>query len=699
MKGMDGFTPPENMPISENLFAALEDAVNHLAAESVLAMPGCEDGLVPTFSLVTQIGDLCVAEPSLSEVVKALAPVRADLEKRLDGGQPFDAAALDRIRKLTDSLPAALAAAREGRPAAPLHEAKGARSCPVESDEDELLGLDLTASRDVLNDFYGESVDHLQQIEAALLELEQQPDEPEALNSVFRSFHTIKGNAGFLGLGPMHRLAHEVESILDKARTRKLRLDSEIITEILHSRDALQLLTQQVGAALEKGKAPDQVIPTARLIGTLRRLAERGASEPVSGASSAAPGEAKPGENEALAPRAAAESPPAGLAGQTVRVTTEKLDLLMDVVGELVVVQSQLAETTRGLADGMPQLARAVAQMARITKELQNTAMSLRMIPIKPTFQKMERLARDLAAEFGKKVSFVTDGEETELDRTMVEQIGDPLVHMVRNALDHGLESPADRLACGKPEVGSVHLRASYHGNNVIIELQDDGRGLSAEKILAKARLLKLVPEKAELTKEQIYALIFLPGFSTAEKVTAVSGRGVGMDVVRKNIENRLRGKIDISSEPGRGSLFSIKLPLTLAIIDGLIVRVGEDRFILPSTSVQMALRPARENVLGLHGGREMLDIRGHMVPLHRLHKKFGIPARAMEPWDGIVLIIECSGKICALLVDEMVNKQEVVIKSLGAFMHDLPGVSGGAILGDGNIALILDPDALLKAA
>jgi len=321
------------------------------------------------------------------------------------------------------------------------------------------------------------------------------------------------------------------------------------------------------------------------------------------------------------------------------------------------------------------------------------------MIPIKPTFQKMARLARDLAGESGKKVSFVTSGEETELDRTMVELIGDPLVHMVRNALDHGLESTEKRLAAGKPEVGSVHLRAYYQGNNVIVELEDDGRGISTDKILAKARSLNLVPEGVEPTKEEIFKLIFLPGFSTAEKVTAVSGRGVGMDVVKRNIENRLRGKIEISSEVGRGSLFSIKLPLTLAIIDGLIVQVGEDRFILPSTSVQMALRPSRESVIGLHGDREMLDVRGRMLPLHRLHKRFGIPARAMDPWDGIVLIIESSGRLCALLVDEMVSKQEVVIKSLGAYMQGLPGVSGGAILGDGNIALILDPGSLLQAA
>jgi len=320
------------------------------------------------------------------------------------------------------------------------------------------------------------------------------------------------------------------------------------------------------------------------------------------------------------------------------------------------------------------------------------------MIPIKPAFQKMERLARDLARAGGKQVDFTTSGEGTELDRTVVEEIGDPLVHMVRNALDHGLETPAERRAQGKPETGTLALRAYHESGSVIVELQDDGRGIDPARVLAKARRQGLVAADAALSREEIFALIFLPGFSTAEKITDVSGRGVGMDVVRRNIE-RLRGKIEVASEVGRGTVFKVKLPLTLAIIDGLVVRVGEDRFILPSTSVQMALRPAQKDVIRVQGSGEVLDWHGRLLPLHRLNRRFGIPARAQEPWDGIVVIVESSGKICALLVDEMISKQEVVIKSLGAFLQNLPGVSGGAILGDGSIALILDPTVLLQAA
>ena len=591
-----------------------------------------------------------------------------------------------------------------------------------------LLELNLEENRELLSEFHGEAVDHLQQIEAALLVVDHNPDNPEALNSIFRSFHTIKGNAGFLGLVPMHTLAHEVESLLDLARNHKLRLNAAIITEILRSRDALQELTHQVAVALELGQLPNEIVPVSHLIAAVKQLAanpEATFATPAAAPEVPAPApDAHAAEEPGHAPTANEAAPPtveaskvapagksaATLANDaakaasgtgTVRVNTEKLDSLMDVVGELVIVQSQLLESARQHGEaagaGSP-LQRNVAQLTRITKDLQHTAMSLRMIPIKPSFQKMERLVRDLARDFGKKVNFVTSGEDTELDRTVVEEIADPLVHMVRNALDHGLELPDVRVAAGKSDTGTLHLKAYHQGSNIVVELQDDGKGIDPDRIYRKAVEKGVVPAGAVLSRDEMLALIFAPGLSTAEKVTAVSGRGVGMDVVKRNIE-KLRGKIEITSEVGKGSTFKIKLPLTMAIIDGLIVRVGEDRFILPSTSVQRALKPTRESIYTVYGKGEVLDMRGRLVPVHRLHQHFGIPHQAENPWDGIVVIVEHSGKISALLVDEMVSKQEVVIKNLGAFMQGLPGVAGGAILGDGNIALILDPGTLLQAA
>ncbi len=736
------------MPPTPTLRNAIEDAANRLAAESILAQAGRDDSLVPSFSL---LGDLREATTGLPALHAPIVECHRALEQLLDQAKPFSEETLGRLRALVEWLPNALAAvcAETEVPALPAGNgaetaAQGPTDAPASADitapADVMMTFDLGENRELLTEFYAEAVDHLQQIEAALLALDQQPDDPEALNSIFRSFHTIKGNAGFLGLLPMHNLAHEVESLLDLARNHKLRLTAPIITEILRSRDALQTLSQQVGTALEKGVVPDQVVPVGHLIVAVKRLAMTSGEEPAAAESSpipapasaaaatlepalaATPAESAPADAGSAAqpelapvvplePAGAASGPaarptpgaPAGGAvkaatSATVRVNTEKLDSLMDVVGELVIVQSQLIESSRQSAAVDSTLQRNVAQLSRITKELQSTAMALRMIPIKPTFQKMERLARDLARDFGKKVSFVTSGEDTELDRTVVEEIGDPLVHMVRNALDHGLEAPGVRLAAGKVETGELHLRAYHQGSNIVIELSDDGRGIDPERIYRKAVEKGVVAAGTVLSREETFALIFAPGFSTAEKVTAVSGRGVGMDVVKRNIE-KLRGKIEIDSEVGKGSVFKIKLPLTMAIIDGLVVRVGEDRFILPSTSVQMALRPAREAISTIHGSGEVLDLRGKFVPIHRLHRRFGIAGEAQNPWDGIIVIVEASGKVSALLVDEMVSKQEVVIKNLGAFMQNLPGVAGGAILGDGNIALILDPGSLLNAA
>ncbi len=727
------------MSITPAQLSALEDSANRLAGESILAQAGRDDGLVPSYSLLNDLRDATAAD---AELQAPIAAVLAVLDRLLETAKPFDDVSLGKLRALVDWLPQALAARRHSAPLPAMAAGNGtaaavpaAAAAPVEAApamKETILELNLGENRELLTEFHAEAVDHLQQIEAALLALDHEPENPEALNSIFRSFHTIKGNAGFLGLLPMHTLAHEVESLLDLARNHQLRLNAAIITEILRSRDALQTLTQQVADALEKGRLPEEVVPVGHLIQAVKRLAVPDGADVVRAAAPAvvAPTEAPPSfaapdapaEAEvativplpgaapaALEPVAevakkapAAAAPAAGQGAKstsaTVRVNTEKLDSLMDVVGELVIVQSQLIESSRQASNENATLQRNVSQLSRITKELQSTAMALRMIPIKPTFQKMERLARDLARDFGKKVSFVTDGEDTELDRTVVEEIGDPLVHMVRNALDHGLEKPEDRVAKGKDETGTLRLCAYHQGSNIVIELQDDGRGIDPDRIYRKAVEKGVVPAGTQLTREEMFALIFAPGFSTAEKVTAVSGRGVGMDVVKRNIE-KLRGKIEISSEVGRGSVFKIKLPLTMAIIDGLVVRVGADRFILPSTSVQMALRPTKESITTVHGRGEVLDLRGRFVPVHRLNRRFGIPGEANNPWEGIVVIVETSGKTSALLVDEMVSKQEVVIKNLGAFMQNLPGVAGGAILGDGNIALILDPGSLLNAA
>jgi len=739
------------MPIPSSSFAAIEDTLNRLAGESILAQVGRDDGLIPAYSLLSELAEATTEAESVlhDEIVR----VRAVLDRLLDHAQPFDDSSLTTLRELVEWLPKAVETARQGKPiAAPRRDSESSSSGPIDPAAtvapkaapvvrfDQVLELNLDENRDLLLEFHAEALDHLAYIESSLLVLDGEPENRDALNQIFRSFHTIKGVSGFLHLTPMHTLTHEVESLLDLARNGKLRLNSTIITAVLQSRDAVQTMVGQITLALEQSRLPSTIVPVDELIALVKQLAANPNAAPSTApiAAVAAPVQpvpAKPAPVEstpvplptagggAEIPAALAgsdgkvipfepagggktpEKKPAAATGEakgtgsssTVRVNTDKLDAMMDVVGELVIVQSQIAESARSIGNENSHLARNIAQLGRITKELQHNAMSVRLIPIKPTFQKMERLVRDLARDCGKKVNFQTSGEDTEVDRTVIEEISDPLVHMVRNSMDHGLEKPEARVACGKPEQGTVTLKAFHQGSNIHIELSDDGKGIDHERIYAKAVEKGVIAAGAQMSRDEILALIFAPGFSTAEKVTSVSGRGVGMDVVRRNIE-KLRGKVEIDTQVGRGTIFRIKLPLTMAIIDGLVVRVGSDRFILPSTSVQMALRPAPASITTVHGRGEVLEHRGRIVPIHRLNRRFQIPGGIENPTDGIIVLVETSDRLTALLVDEMVSKQEVVIKNLGGLLSNLPGIAGGAILGDGNIALILDPASLFAA-
>ncbi len=687
------------MPITENYHQVLDDTCNRLASEIVLAQVGRDDGLIPAYSLLSDLLQATAEDPVLHAPV---VEIRGRLDALLDTTGVFDEPSLAALRSFVEWLGPAVASRVMDQPVSAWHSPQKAAAvkptgAAVSAESavivEQLLELNMEENAELLTEFHVEAIDHLLQIESSLLVLDEHPDDRGALDQIFRSFHTIKGVSGFLHLTPMHVLTHEVESLLDLARNGKLRLTPTIITAILKSRDAVQVMVDQIATALEKGVLPEVIVPVGHLIRTVKALILNPVdttvvvAEPAEGASSI--------EKAATEPGATATQDNRGTGSGTVRVNTEKLDLMMNVVGELVIVQSQIAESARASADADSPLARNIAQLGRITKELQRNSMSLRLTPIKPTFQKMERLIRDLSNDFGKKVAFHTEGEDTEIDRTVVEEIADPLVHMVRNALDHGLEKGADRLASGKPEQGSVTLKAYNQGSCIIIELSDDGRGIDPDRILRKAIEKGVVPAGASLTRDEILQLIFAAGFSTAETVTSISGRGVGMDVVRRNIE-KLRGAVEILSDLGKGTTFRIRLPLTTAIIDGLIVRVGGDRFVLPSISVQMALRPNVNCITTVHGRGEVIDHRGHIVPLRRLHCQFRIPGAIEKPENGIIVILETHDRITALLVDELVGKQEVVVKSLGGYLANLPGVAGGAILGDGNIALILDPSSLV---
>jgi two-component system chemotaxis sensor kinase CheA len=380
----------------------------------------------------------------------------------------------------------------------------------------------------------------------------------------------------------------------------------------------------------------------------------------------------------------------------SIRVHTAKVDQLINLVGELVITQSMVAQlVTRFTPDRLPQLEEAVTQMDRHARELQERVMAIRMVPIRMLFSRFSRVVRDLSQAQGKQVVLDISGEDTEIDKTVIEQIGDPLTHLVRNAIDHGIEPPAKRRQAGKPEVGRLHLKAYQQSGNIYIEVIDDGKGLDRDRIIAKAIQNGLVSPEQTLTEEEIFALIFRPGFSTAEKVTEVSGRGVGMDVVKRNVES-LNGSITVQSTRGRGTTFKVKLPLTLAILDGQLLQVGGRSYVLPLMSIVESVRPRRQSLNHVFGEAETVTIRGQVLPLLRLHRLFGIVPRTADPTQGLVVIVEHHGRHIALFVDELLGQQQVVIKSLETNFTKVEGVAGATILGDGSVALILDVPGLL---
>ncbi len=365
------------------------------------------------------------------------------------------------------------------------------------------------------------------------------------------------------------------------------------------------------------------------------------------------------------------------------------------MVGELVIAQSMIRHHGEPNSVANPQLQRNLAQLTRITGEVQKTAMSMRMVPIGQLFQKSVRLVRDLTRKSGKRADVEIFGEDTELDRTIVEDLSDPLVHMIRNSADHGLEMPDERERAGKSPAGRIVLKAYHQAGHIVIEISDDGRGLVREKILKKAKERGLVQDGANLSDKEVFNLIFEPGFSTAEKITDISGRGVGMDVVRKQIQ-KMRGRIDIESQAGHGTAFFMKLPLTLAVIDGLVVSVGKERYILPIFAVREIFRPQADAVFTVENRNEMLLARGKLLPVVRLHERFSVKPRSRDLAASVVVVAESGGKRFCLMVDELIGKQEVVIKNLGETFKNVAGLAGGAILGDGRVGLILDLEGVL---
>jgi two-component system chemotaxis sensor kinase CheA len=691
--------------------AAMADVGTALEA----AMKACEQAPRPTAGAIAEPASITVDATSRTALVDPpTVDVRVDAFVDVSVDVSVDATPKPRRRTPGRGTPAIAAPAiSEIEPARATSKAHDTGSDQLPDDAD----------RDLLPDFITESNECVTNSEAALLQLEANPSDEEAINTVFRAFHTVKGTSAFLGLSRIAAFAHEAESLLSRVRDKEIAYTRGCADLSLRSADMLKELLGSVEQALATdGRLPlpqgyhellDALAgydPARDADGVALAMSSKESDEifpqSASAPPSAAEGPQGPGlsAKEPVAATAATESSASSTARRapsddaTIRVRTDRLDRLIDMVGELVIAQSMIAGDETFGTGKQHELLRKVTHAGKIVRELQDLSMSMRMVPLRPTFQKLARVVRDTAAKAGKQVQFITEGDDVEIDRNMVDRLGDPLVHMVRNAVDHGVESPDKRQAAGKPRVGVVRLHAYHASGNVVVELKDDGNGLHRDKIAKKAIEKGLIESDKGLSDSEVFNLIFAPGFSTAEKITDISGRGVGMDVVRRNLE-AIRGRCDISSAPGQGTTFAIRLPLTLAVTDGMLVRVGEERFIVPLTHIHMSFRPEPEMLSTVVGKGEMVLLRGELMPVIRLHRLFEVPNAIENPLDALLMIVGDGSRRTALLVDDLLGQQQVVAKALGDGLGKVAGVSGGAILGDGRVGLILDVNETVALA
>jgi len=507
----------------------------------------------------------------------------------------------------------------------------------------------------IFQDFLGEAPQLLQAIESALLTLAQGGPAREGVDAVMRSLHTLKGIFGFLGLDAMHSLCHKAEDALLRYQGSTAPLPHALLQWQLQALDAIRAQVDEIARGLDSGSFA---------------LIEASAE-----------------------PSAPAAEAPEAVEDRFLRIRVEKMDALLELVGEMAICQAQVAEglQTVGLP---PALASELGRQGKISRELQESVLGLRLVPIEPLFLRASRVAHDISLKTGKTLSFESLGKDTELDKRTVEELAEPLMHLIRNAVDHGLESTEERLAAGKAPQGKLRLSASRDSGDLLLQLDDDGRGLDWARLAARGKALGLIAAGEEHDEERLSRLIFEPGFSTAETVTSISGRGVGLDAVRSRVQ-ALKGEIQVKSVAGQGLSFILRLPLSLSLVEGILVRVGEGRYVLPANQIR-SFAALDESQLHLSAsGRPWLELGGQSLPLLELRQEFGLPG---EPSGRqIALQVESLGRRAALVVDEVLGKQQVVAKGLGLMLQGAAGVQGGAILGDGRVSLILDLEALMK--
>lgn len=605
--------------------------------------------------------------------------------------------------------------------------------------------------------FFEETQEHLEEMEHLLLELDIEHPDIEQLNSIFRAAHSIKGGSGIFGFDALGSLTHIMESLLDKLRQQQLHITRAMVDLFLTSVDLLKDIllayrnnTEIDWAAIHRISEQLSSVTAAPAMAdaeggegygffseeetTETNEAYGFFSDPVVASTTEAfgffddePLVVPPVESSAHAIAAEDNDAPENLANTvnqvvaipttkktaaeksstnkdahsnestSIRVDVSKVDQLINLVGEIVITQSMLNLLGQQLEGSLGEKFQSVAsELERNTREIQEAVMSIRMLPVSFVFNRFPRVVRDLSGKLGKSIELIIEGGETELDKGLTEKLVDPLTHLVRNSIDHGIESADVRKRAGKPATGHLTLRAAQQGGNIVISISDDGGGLNRAKILAKAKE-KNIPISDNPSDEEVWQLIFAPGFSTADQVTDVSGRGVGLDVVRRNVAS-LGGRIDIHSIAGSGATFTIHLPLTLAIVDGMCVSVGDQTFIIPLVNIVESMQPAVSDLKTLVGKDQLLWVRDQYWPLVPLYREMQVEPLVTDPAKGIVVLIESSKRRFALFVDGLVGQQQVVIKSLEQHYRRIKGVAGATIMGDGSVALILDVESLADA-
>ncbi len=615
-------------------------------------------------------------------------------------------------------------------PSAPVKAAPAALQAP-EIDEDsgevlaeieELSKNDFASDPDMMNDFSINSDELMETLDTLILQLENNPKDRETIESIFRAAHTLKGAAGMFGFKAMERVMHRMEGLFDQVRKGVLVPDSNIIDVVFQGLDVLRALLETVKTGKSKGTKTVPIVKALSLAAKGKYVKGSTLDAP---AQAAAPKVAEVEESVAEAPHAEAKAGAHGVEkkkneqNSTIRVDLERLDALVNLVGELVIDRTRFASIEEDIRTSMPQpkvagnMSETVQLFGRHMNEIHEIVMKIRMVPIGNAFNKFTRVVRDLSRQLNKEIELYIDGEDTELDKTLVEQIGDPLIHLIRNSCDHGVELPDVRAAAGKRRTGQILLSARQEGNHIIITIQDDGKGIPVDAIRKKAIERGLIAEDATLSKRDIFNLIFEPGFSTAEKVTNVSGRGVGMDVVRKQI-SKLKGLIDIDSEPGKGTTTVIRLPLTLAIMQSLLIESAGEVFAIPLSSVVESVRIKPDEIQYV-GDAEVIKRHDKVLPLMHLHETLDLAQKAKVSWYShrgakdeaaellgqarinrrkerlYVVIVGSGDRRFGIVVDQLLNQQEMVIKSLGPVMKNTPCVAGGAVLGNGEVVLVLD--------